>query len=111
MDNKRKVEVSVMGQHFQIRSEKPEEYLKGLAAFVTERLETIQQNSRIASTHDIALLLSLNLADQLFEKDDSIDQLKKQLESRTEAALREVESVLSGIPESAPTQVSDDDIL
>jgi cell division protein ZapA len=108
---KRKVEVNLQGQLFTLRSDKSDEYLQGLAAFVTERLEDIRKNARIASSHNVAMLLCLNLADQLFEKEQELANLKNSLEARTEEALREVQNVLSMLPESAPVEVSDDEIL
>jgi hypothetical protein len=57
------------------------------------------------------MLLCLNLADQLFEKEQELANLKTSLESRTEEALREVQNVLAMLPESMPAEVSDDEIL
>ncbi len=107
---KRKVEVSLLGQRFQLRSDKSDEYLQGLANFVATKLEEIRKASRIASSHHIGMLLSLNLADQLFEKEQELERLKNSLESRAEEALREVQNVLAMLPESAPTEVRDDEV-
>lgn len=108
---KRKVEVSLQGQQFTLKSDKSDEYLQSLANFVTERLEDIRQNSRIASSHNVAMLLCLNLADQLFEKEQELANLKSSLEARTEEALREVQNVLSMLPEAVPVDIRDDEIL
>ncbi len=109
---KRKVEVNLQGQLFTLKSDKSDEYLQGLAAFVTERLEDIRTNARIASSHNVAMLLCLNLADQLFGKEQELSNLKNSLEARTEEALREVQNVLAMLPEaSAMEDVPSDEIL
>lgn len=106
---KRKVEVTLLGQRFQLRSDKSDEYLQGLANYVSERLEEIRKASRIVSSQHVGMLLSLNLADQLLEKDQELVQLKSSLESRTEEALREVQNVLSMLPENVPPEAVRDD--
>ncbi len=108
---KRKVEVSLLGQRFQLRSDKSDEYLHGLANFVSERLDDMRKSAKGASTHNLALLLSLNLADQLFEKEDELLRFKKGLESQTQEALREVQSALSMLPDSVPAEVRDEEII
>ncbi|MEI6805818.1 MAG: cell division protein ZapA [Myxococcaceae bacterium] len=107
---KRKVEVSLQGQRFQLRSDKPEDYLHGLATFVSEQLEEIRNNAKSASGHNMALLLSLNLADKLFEKEEELHRLKTSLESRTQEALQEVQAALSMLPDSVPLEVRDDEV-
>ena len=108
---KRKVEVSLQGQRFQLRSDKTDEYLHGLASFVSVRLDDIKKNAKTASAQNMSLLLCLNLADQLFEKEEELHRLKSSLESRTQEALQEVQAALSMLPESVPSEVRDDEIL
>lgn len=107
---KRKVEVSLLGQRFQLRSDKSDEYLHGLANFVSERLDDIRKNAKGASTHNMALLLSLNLADQLLEKEEELHRLKSSLESRTQEALQEVQTALSMLPESVTLGILDEEV-
>lgn len=106
----RKVEVSLLGQRFQLRSDKSDEYLHGLAKFVSERMEEMRKHAKAASTHNMALLLALNLADQLFEKEEQLHHLKTSLESRTQEALQEVQVALSMMPEQT-SEVSDEEII
>ena len=67
---KRKVEVSLLGKRFTVRSDKDEAYLHALANFVTRRFDELQHSTRMQSTHDVALLVALNLADELFQQED-----------------------------------------
>lgn len=106
----RKVEVSLLGQRFQLRSDKSDEYLHGLAKFVSERMEEMRRHAKSASGSNMALLLALNLADQLFEKEEQLHHLKTSLESRTQEALQEVQAALSMMPEQT-SEVSDEEII
>ena len=108
----RKVEVSLLGQRFQLRSDKSDEYLHGLARFVSERLEAIQKSSASSSvTQSMALLLCLNLADQLFEKEEELHYFKTNLEAKAQEALKEVKTALAMLPEPVPLEVTDEEIL
>lgn len=105
----RKVEISIAGQRFQLRSDKSDEHLQGLANFVTERLEAIKKNTPGPATHNMALLLCLNLADQLFEKDSELRYFKTNLEAQAQEALKEVQAALATLPEAIPPEVTDEE--
>ena|SRR3989338_924799 len=108
----RKVEISLLGQRFQLRSDKSDEYLQGLARFVSERLESIQKNAASSSvTQSMALLLCLNLADQLFEKEEELRYFKTNLEAKAQEALKEVQAALATLPEPVPLEVTDEEII
>jgi cell division protein ZapA (FtsZ GTPase activity inhibitor) len=107
----RKVEVSILGQRFQLRSDKSDEYLNGLAKFVSERLEAMRRSAKSASTHNMSLLLALNLADQLFEKEEQLHHFKTSLESRTQEALQEVQAALAMLPEQNSESEVDEEVI
>lgn len=107
----RKVEISLLGQRFQLRSDKSDEYLNGLANFVTERLESIKKNSNSPVTQSMSLLLCLNLADQLFEKEEELRYFKTNLEAKAQEALKEVQTALAMLPEQIPLEVTDEEII
>ena len=107
----RKVEVSLLGQRFQLRSDKSDEYLHGLANVVTERLTAINKSAGGSVTQSMTLLLCLNLADQLFEKEEELKHFKFDLGTRAQEALDEVQSALAMLPEAVPLEVTDEEII
>lgn len=110
-NEKRKVEVFLQGQRFQLRSDKSDAYLHGLANFVSSRLDDIKRNAKGATAHNMALLLCLNLADQLFEREEELARFKADLQAKTQEALKDVHTALSMIPESAPADFLDDETV
>ncbi len=98
VNNKKRVEVSLLGQRFTLRSDKSEEYVQAVAQYVTSQLENVGKQSHTVSTYHVALLTALNLADQLLQKEDELLRLKQGLKERAEGALREVQDALSLLP-------------
>lgn len=97
-NNKKRIEVSLLGQRFTVRSEKTEEYIQAVAKYVSGQLESLSKQTRSISTNQVALLTSLNLADQLMQKEEELHRLKTELKERTQAALKEVDDALSLLP-------------
>ncbi len=98
VNNKKRVEVSLLGQRFTLRSDKSEEYVQAVAQYVTSQLENVAKQSHTVSTYHVALLTALNLADQLLQKEDELLRIKQGLKERAEGALREVQDALSLLP-------------
>jgi cell division protein ZapA (FtsZ GTPase activity inhibitor) len=92
---KRKVEVSLLGQKFTVSSDKDAAYIHGLASFVGRRFEELQRSTRTKSTHELALLVALNLADELFQAEAQTLALQQDVRVRTERALARVDAALA----------------
>ena len=91
---KRKVEVRLVGRNFTIRSEQDEAYLHSLAGFVTRKFEELQRSTRSATTHDLALLVAMNIADELFQAEQQSAETRQQVRARTERILNGIEQAL-----------------
>ena len=98
---KRKVEVSLVGQPFTVRSENDEAHVHAIANFVNRRFEELQHSTRTKSTHEVALLLALNLADELFDAEKRVSTLRNVVKDRAAKVLGNIESALElvGHPE------------
>lgn len=101
-ESKEKVEISLLGQRFSLRSDKNEEYVQALAKFVTQQLDDVRKQSRATSTHHVALLTTLNLADLLFQREEEIRRLKSEIRTKTEDAIKELDLVVSLLPQQQP---------
>lgn len=97
---KRKYEVSLMGQRFTLRSERDEEYVQNLAKFVAQQIEEIRRKTRTVSTHQVALLVALNLADQLFQQNAKQVENKSLIQQKLDTALHQVDNALSFFPKT-----------
>lgn len=90
--------VEVAGQKLTLRTDAGEEYLHALAAFVNEKIAEVKTSTRTFSTHALAILAALNIADELFQARDQArketDELKKRVR---EKALR-IGELLDKVP-------------
>ena len=65
MAAKRSVLVRILGQEYRIRSDADEASIQRVAAFVDETMAKIRERTRTVDTLDLAILASLNLANDL----------------------------------------------
>jgi cell division protein ZapA len=81
---KRSVTVEVAGQKLTLRTDAGEEYLHALAAFVNEKIAEVKTSTRTFSTHALAILAALNIADELFQAREQKDDLRKRVREKAQ---------------------------
>jgi len=81
---KRSVTVEVGGQKFTIRTDADAEYVRSLAAFVTEKIVEVKSSTRTFSTHALAILAALNIADELFSSRQNQAELRRRVREKAE---------------------------
>lgn len=96
LPEKRSVSLLIAGQRLSIRSDKDEEYLQNLAAHVNGIIDDLQNGARHASTQQIFLLAALNMADELFQAQDLNQDLRAEVERRTERLIRMLDGADAG---------------
>ena len=92
------VQVDIFGSQYTIRkgSEDPE-YIARVAAYVDQKMREINERLPVASVSRVAVLASLNLADELFkEREGGLSRGKDGLE-RLERSCADLDRVLDGI--------------
>jgi cell division protein ZapA len=88
---KRSVTVEVAGQKFTLKTDASEAYVESLAAFVTEKIAEVKTSTRTFSTHALAILAALNIADDLFQARQSGRELKRRVREKSERLLELLE--------------------
>ena len=68
MDNKNLVQVQIFGHSYAIRGEADQDYIVGVAAYVDRKMREITEKLPVASLSKVAILASLNIADELFKE-------------------------------------------
>ncbi|HXW52521.1 MAG TPA: cell division protein ZapA [Myxococcota bacterium] len=96
-EEKKKVEVVLLGQRLALKSNRSESYLQKLANFVAEQIEDVRKSSRSISTHQSVLLIALKLADLLKQREDELFELKDIIRKKASVALSDVENVLTDL--------------
>ncbi len=83
---KRSVTVDVAGQKFTLRTDADEAYVRSLAEFVNEKISEVKAPSssggRTLSTHALAILAALNIADELFQARQGHAELKQRVRDK-----------------------------
>lgn len=67
MHRKNRVSVRIMGQEYKLVSEEPHEYMQSVANYVDEKMMEIAKGNKKLSAAMIAVLTSLNIADENFK--------------------------------------------
>ena len=100
---KKKVEVALFGKRFTVRSEKDEAYVHSLSNYVTRKFEELRRQARTISSQDLALLVALNIADELFEAEERAAQTRGEVRERSERLLQQIDAALASAA-AAPTE-------
>ena len=88
-----RVDVEIFGKVYTVRGERDPEYVRRVAEFVDRKMREISQVTDTVSTSRIAILASLNIADELMTLLEDSEQLKsrmKELTEKIESSLGEV---------------------
>lgn len=107
-EEKKKVEVVLLGQRLALRSDRGEAYLQKLANFVADQIEDVRKGSRSISTHQSVLLIALKLADMLKQREDELFELKDIIRQKAALALSDVENALSDLKTKADIEEDQD---
>ncbi|MEZ4430373.1 MAG: cell division protein ZapA [Nannocystaceae bacterium] len=105
---KRSVEVEIAGQRLTIRSDEGPEYVAELAEYVDAHLQALGGRKTV-SPHRVALLVAMQIADELFREKDLHYRLRHRVGQKLQdlrAAVGEHEARLAAL-EAAPAQVAE----
>ena len=93
MDAKNVVQVQIFGHTYTIKGEADQEYILGVAAYVDRKMREVTEKLPVASLSKVAILASLNIADELFKERAQRHHHDEQFNQRAErltAALDEL---------------------
>ncbi len=76
---KKKVKVLINGAEYTLVTHEPAEYVQRVAVRVDKALSEIAKADKTLSTAMLAMLTSINLADELIRQEDNADNLRKQV--------------------------------
>ena len=90
-----RVDVEIFGKVYTVRGDKDPDYVRRVAEFVDRKMREISQVTETVSTSRIAILASLNIADELMtilEESEELRSRIRQLNERIEASFDEESS-------------------
>jgi len=90
----RAMKVEIYDQSYSVNADGNEEYLQELAAYVDGKMREIAAATRMVDSLKVAVLASLNIADELYSLRDRQQQIEGPLRKRVEKCVALVEKAL-----------------
>jgi cell division protein ZapA len=88
------MKVEIYDQIYNINSDQNDEYVKEIADYVDGKMREIAEATRIADSLKVAVLASLNIADELFTLRERRAELEVPLRKRVEKCIAMVEKAI-----------------
>jgi len=88
------MKIEIFDQTYNVHAEGDESYLRSLAAFVDQKMRTVAEATRQVDSMRLAVLASLNIADELFTLRRRQEELEGPLRQRVEKCVNLVEKGL-----------------
>jgi len=88
------MKIEIFDQTYNVQAEGDEAYLRHLASFVDEKMRTVAETTRQVDSTRVAVLASLNIADELFTLRRRQEELEGPLRKRVEKCVNLVEKAL-----------------
>ena len=88
------MKIEIYDQLYNVNGEQDEEYLKELAAYVDGKMRTIAESTHMVDSLKVAVLASLNIADELYTLRAKQDSIEGPLRKRVEKCVALVEKAL-----------------
>jgi cell division protein ZapA (FtsZ GTPase activity inhibitor) len=91
---KRRVDVQIMGLSLSVRSDRDDAWVHGLAGQVNRRIDELRRAAPKASPQQLAVLVALNLAEELQVERDRGSGLREDAVAVASSALQRVQEAL-----------------
>jgi len=97
-DEGRVIPVEIHGQRYAIRCALDQEYVARLAAYVDEKMRTAADTTPTGDSLRLAVLVALNIADELFRRRDADEARAGALANRAEKIEQMLDRILMAAP-------------
>lgn len=88
------MKLEIFDQTYNLQAQGDESYLSELASFVDEKMRAVAESTRQADSTRVAVLATLNIADELFTLRKRLKKIEGPLRQRVERSIRLVEKTL-----------------
>jgi len=96
MGKERLVEIKVFGQTYTVKTDAEEGHIQEVARYVNEKMEEVLKKTRSVSTLNVAILTSLNIADDLLKEKEKRVTLLKEITMRSRDLAEKIDLRLGG---------------
>jgi cell division protein ZapA (FtsZ GTPase activity inhibitor) len=108
---KRKVDVTLLGRRFTVKTEKDDSHVHALASQVSRRLDDVRRQVRGASVEEAALLVAMQLADEMADERTVAAELRREIRARTESMVQKLRAALGATDGHAVDREDDSDVI
>ena len=96
MAEKTSVTVRIAGEEHTIRASAEPEYTRRCAKLVDDRIHQIRVAAGLIEGHKAAILAALSIADELFQAQEEVDEVKEAAEERAASIADRIEGAIGG---------------
>ena len=82
MSDEELTEVQIFGERYTLRATDSPEYLNRVAEYVDSKFHEVAKEGPALTPVKVAVLASLNIADDLFKRDEAKDRIQRELLAR-----------------------------
>ena len=95
---KKRFDIMVMGRQFSVLSDKGDEYVERIVQYINEKAKEIGEASENATASDIAILVALNIAEELFRVEEEKENLRSRFDGEVEDLISYIDRKSTIIP-------------
>ncbi len=100
-ENTKTVRIEVFGNEYNIRGQADPEYITRVAAYVDQKMREVNERLALPSISQVAILASLNIADELFRERDERRRAAQEVRDRAGHLEELLVATLSGSSDGA----------
>ena len=101
-DGKNVVQVQIMGQQYSIRDEADQSYILDVAQYVDQKMRDLTKMLPVASMSKVAILASLQIADELFKERAIKERVGTDVNGRAAELAKRLDEVLAEVTRATP---------
>ena len=88
------VNVKIFGQEFTIKGEDSPEYVEELSEFVDKKMREVASASSVITSHKVAILTAINIADELFRLRKEMGDQEEEIRGKIDGWIENIDKVL-----------------
>jgi len=88
---KKRFNIKIMGQDISVSSDRGDDHVGNIVQYVNEKAGEIEKNSKDVTTLGIAIMVTLNLTEELFRVNEEQEKLCNQFESKAEKLINYID--------------------
>ncbi len=86
--------IEILGQKFTLKGNYEKDYVKRVEKYFNDRIQEVQKQTTSINTHNLLVLVALNIIDAYFKKEDEIAQLVELIEGTSENLIQQLDATM-----------------